>query len=176
MLAMELKEETMDQKEILPDLLSNNLWVVFCGTAIGKISAQKGSYYADPGNKFWHVLYKVGLTPIELKSGNYKDLLKYGIGLTDLCKDKVIADKKIRREDCDIEGFERKILYYQPKIVCFNGKKAAKIYLNKKDVDYSFQKEKIGETFLFVTPSTSGAAARWWCENLWQALSDFVKK
>ena len=65
---------------ILPDLLSPDLHVVFCGTAAGHASAARGFYpcfdtlstgcfdtlstgNAGPGNQFWPVLHRLGLTP-----------------------------------------------------------------------------------------------------------------
>ena len=38
---------------VLPDLLIPNLNVVFSGTAVATPSAERGHYYAGPGNKFW---------------------------------------------------------------------------------------------------------------------------
>lgn len=34
---------------ILPDVLQPNLNIVFCGTAPGTVSAQRGAYYANAG-------------------------------------------------------------------------------------------------------------------------------
>jgi TDG/mug DNA glycosylase family protein len=38
--------------DVLPDVLVPGLAVVFCGNAAGKVSAQRGAYYAGPGNYF----------------------------------------------------------------------------------------------------------------------------
>ncbi len=43
---------------MLKDVLTENLDVVFCGTAKGKASATLGFYYAGPGNKFYGILHK----------------------------------------------------------------------------------------------------------------------
>ncbi len=160
---------------MLPDLLKKNLRVVICGTGVSNYSAKVGSYYAGAGNKFWQVLYDVGLTPVKLSSKDYQRLLEYGIGLTDLVKNKVGTDRSFSRCDFDVEEFEKKIQKYKPKVVCFNGKKAAKVYFNEKDVKYGFQKKQIGCTRFFVAPSTSNTANRWWDPKWWQKLSDFIK-
>ena len=68
---------------ILP---ANDLDLVIVGTGPGRASAKRRHYYAGPGNRFWHMLHEVGLTPIELRPGHYAKLLDYGIGLTDLAK------------------------------------------------------------------------------------------
>ncbi len=155
---------------MLPDLLKRNLRVVICGTAVANYSAKVGSYYAGAGNKFWRVLFEVGLTPVMLNSKDYQKLLKYGIGLTDLAKNKAGPDSKIPSHAFDIERFKKKIQDCRPKVVCFNGKKAAKIYLRKKYVEFGLQKEQIESTHLFVAPSTSRAANRWWDQKWWQEI------
>ena len=52
---------------MLEDVIVNNLDVVFCGTAKGKTSYEKGYYYAGSGNKFYRVLYEAEFTPEKLK-------------------------------------------------------------------------------------------------------------
>ena len=69
---------------MLPDLLAQELDVVICGTAVGHKSASLRQYYAKPGNKFWPTLYKIGLTPRILSPAEYRELLIYKVGLTDL--------------------------------------------------------------------------------------------
>ena len=54
------------------------------------------------------------------------------------------------------------------------GKNAAKVYLNKKKVNYRFQSEKIGESKLFIVPSTSGAASGFWDINKWKLLVNYL--
>ena len=57
--------------------------LVIYGTAAGERSAKFGAYYAGPGNKFWRVLYEVGLTPDRaLRPSEFRELLSYGIGLS----------------------------------------------------------------------------------------------
>ncbi|MCB0020769.1 MAG: mismatch-specific DNA-glycosylase, partial [Anaerolineales bacterium] len=71
---------------MLHDLLTPNLALVICGTAAGHESAARQQYYAKPGNRFWPTLFDTGLTPVQLAPNRYRELLTYGIGLTDLAK------------------------------------------------------------------------------------------
>jgi hypothetical protein len=48
-----------------------------------------------------------------------------------------------------------------PTLVAFNGKRAAQEYYGKK-VSYGEQTESIGRSTVFVLPSTSGAARKFW--------------
>src|SRR5690554_3183033 len=110
---------------ILQDLLQPNLDIVFCGTAAGEVSAKKQAYYAGPGNQFYPVLFKAGLTSKLLQPQEYEQLLEYNIGLTDLVKLASGNDNVLNKRDYDVAGFSKKIFIYQPKVLCFNGKKAA---------------------------------------------------
>ena len=154
----------------MPDLLDYNLNIVFCGTAASKKSKQLNAYYAGPGNKFWNTLYRIGLTKRQLKPEEFNQLIDYKIGLTDICKTDYGNDNELDPSKYDVNGFNSKILEYQPQIVCFNGKNPAKVYLNKKKVDYGIQSETIGEAKLFIAPSTSGAASGFWDINKWKQL------
>ena len=158
---------------ILPDLLDFNLNIIFCGMAASKKSKQVNAYYAGPGNKFWKTLYNVRLTSKELKPKEFKQLITYKIGLTDICKTDFGNDNELDPLKYDVNEFNSSMIKYQPKIVCFNGKNAAKVYFNKKKVNYGIQSEKIGVTQIYICPSTSGAASGYWNINIWKQLADF---
>lgn len=161
---------------MLPDVLGQNLKVVFCRTAAGEQSARKKAYYAGPGNKFWWILYRIGLTPVQSDPSQYKDVLIYGIGLTDLAKNVSGADSVLSKKSFDSAGLEKKILKYSPKVLCFNGKRAAQEYWVIGKVNYGLQDMKIGDTMVYIAPSTSGAANRYWDENYYFQLANLIKR
>jgi TDG/mug DNA glycosylase family protein len=166
----------MTKHNILPDILAPDLKIIFCGTAASTRSAERGAYYAGPGNRFWLALYEVGLTDRLLKPAEFETLLAYGIGLTDLVKHKAGMDKVLEANDFN-KGRQRlqlAILEYRPRILCFTGKKAAKQFFGVQRVKYGLQEGTIGETLIFVAPSTSGAARRWWDISHWQKLAGLV--
>ena len=156
---------------ILPDLLNYNLNIIFCGTAASKKSKNLNAYYAGPGNKFWKTLHEIGATTKLLKPQEFKKLLDFDIGLTDICKTDYGNDNELDTSKYDVDGFTLKILEYKPKIVCFNGKNAAKAYLNQKKVAYGYQDKKVGDSKIFIAPSTSGAANGFWDLNIWIELA-----
>ena len=155
---------------MLQDLLTHDLKLVVCGTAVGSDSAQLKQYYAKPTNKFWKTLFQVRLTPIQLKPSEYRNLLEYGIGLTDLVKNKSGIDRDLTPGDFGSHVLLEKIKTYQPKYLCFNGKRSAVEFLLRK-VDYGLQPETIKATRIFIAPSTSGAANRWWDIGIWRELT-----
>lgn len=161
---------------MLSDLLTNNLVLVICGTAVGETSARAGEYYAKPGNKFWRTLYEAGLTSRQLAPVEYRELLKERIGLTDLVKDKFGMDKGLKGSDFGSDELLAKMRKYQPGLLCFNGKRAGQEFFMKRSIDYGLQAETIGSTRIYVAPSTSGAANRYWDIEIWEELAGLVKR
>lgn len=155
---------------VLPDVLRPGLAIVFCGSAAGRASARAGAYYAGPGNLFWPTLARAGLTPRLLQPAEFALLPRYGLGLTDLCKSASGSDGNLPREADDPAALRRKIERYRPLILAFVGKRAARGVLDRP-VSYGPQPERIGSTRLFVLPSPSGAARRYWDESWWRALA-----
>jgi double-stranded uracil-DNA glycosylase len=166
----------MNELPILPDLLRENLKLVFCGTASSAIAAREGAYYANPTNPFWRTLYRVGLTPRQLSPKEFPQLLEYGIGLTDLAKYVSGNDSVLLKTDFDAEAFRQKMVLYQPKVVAFTSKKGASVALNTTTakLKYGLQAEKFEQSHVWVLPSPSGLARSYWDESVWQALADFV--
>ena len=155
---------------ILPDVLVPGLRLVVCGTAPGTRSAREQAYYAHPQNEFWGVMHRGGVTPHRFAPDQYPDLPRYGVGLTDICKQAFGADSDLARGDFDAAGLAQKIRIAAPDILAFNGKLAAKRFLGRNDVPYGFQPESLGPTRLYVAPSTSKLARRYWDETIWIAL------
>ena len=94
---------------VLPDVLAPGLRVVFCGTAPGTRSAREGAYYAHPGNYFWRTLHAVGLTPERLPPAQFRRVLAFGIGLTDVAKHAFGADAELPSTAFDAAALRRKL-------------------------------------------------------------------
>ncbi len=160
---------------LVPDLLAPQLKLVFCGTAPSRASAAAVAYYAKPGNRFWPTLHAVGITPYRYSPHNYPQVLTLGIGLTDLCKVHAGVDADLPDDAFDLNAFERKMRFHQPRIIAFTSKNAAQSYLQKA-VAYGEQSAKMGDSRLFVLPSPSGLATRFFNVEIWRALADEFKR
>ena len=158
----------------LEDVLASGLDLVFCGTAASAASSIRGQYYAGPGNRFWSILRDIALTDRLLAPSEYLCLLEYGIGLTDVVKDQAGADADIEFGRRGLQ-FRARIEPYSPRYLCFNGKKAAMEVLGLRRVYYGLQAESFGSTRIFVAPSTSAAAKRWWDSGPWVELAALVR-
>ncbi|HXS46478.1 MAG TPA: mismatch-specific DNA-glycosylase [Solirubrobacterales bacterium] len=155
---------------VLPDVLCPGLRVVFCGTAAGTASARARAYYAGPGNGFWRTLHEIGLTPVQLAPAEFEHLPEHGIGLTDICKVLHGSDLEVGTVEFDVAGLAERIATAEPAKLAFNGKNAARGAL-ERDVDYGPQPEQIGGAVVWVLPSTSGAARRFWDTGPWRDLA-----
>ena len=155
---------------ILPDVLKPKLDAIFCGTAVGKRSAVLKAYYAGRGNRFWVTLHKIGLTPRELQPQEFRKLLEFRLGLTDLAKSKAGVDSTLQQDDFDVQALRKSIAKFRPRVVAFTSKRAAREYFGR-DVPYGFASEQEGATKFFVLPSPSGAGRKYWSEEPWRVLA-----
>lgn len=161
------------RQHILPDVLAPNLRVVFCGTAAGTRSAREGAYYAHPGNYFWRTLFEIGLTPRRLSPHEFPQVLQYGIGLTDLAKLHFGADHELPYDAFDAAALGRKLARYKPAIVAFTSKNAAFGYFDRV-LPYGEHDARIAQSRVFVLPSPSGQARRFWTIEPWRQLAEAV--
>lgn len=173
-----LSDPSPDQ--ILPDLLAPGLKAVFCGSAAGAVSARKGAYYAGPGNRFWPTLYSIRMTPRLFAPEEFALLPTLGLGFTDMAKHVSGSDASLPKSADDPQAVADKITRYTPGVLAFVGKRSAQVFFRhhfgKAKIDYGIQKEVVGSTALFVLPSTSGLAVRYWDEAPWHALAALIKK
>lgn len=163
---------------MLTDHLKSNLEVIFCGTAVGKRSAELGHYYSHPGNRFWRVLAETGLTPERLTPQQDGVLPELGIGLTDLVKSLARRDDEIPRRllgQVAVDRLANVVATYKPKRIAFNGKKAAHVVFGRRMENYGQQRSSVfQDAEIWVLPSTSDLAVAYWDPDPWYRLASAV--
>lgn len=162
----------------LPDVLRDNLDVVFVGTAAGRRSALVGLYYAGGGNTFWPALRKTEVIPERFDRESFYRLLDLGIGLTDLSKTMSGMDEDVVVTRQDLAEFDAKMRTFTPRAIAFTSKKAASLWLRRRtrNIRYGRQKRHAADfSEVFVLPSPSAAARRWWSIAPWQELADWLR-
>lgn len=159
---------------VLPDVLADGLDVVFCGSAVGAVSAKVGAYYAGPGNKFWPTLHKIGLTDRQLAPKEYPLALTYGIGFTDMNKVESGPDASLSAAADDPAALRAKVESHRPAFLAFVGKRAGQAFFGRA-VPYGRQTERLGDTAVYVLPSPSGLASGFWDLSPWQELAEHVR-
>lgn len=168
---------TVRMKNLVPDVLAGSLDIVFCGSALGDVSWKRRAYYANRGNRFWKTLAETGLTPRQFLPTEYRLVVSCGIGLTDLVKTDHGQDEHIFDGHIDLVQeravLRAKVLRWQPRALAFTSRTAARQFLGHR-VACGRQEEMIGKTTLWVLPSTSGLARRFFDLAPWQELVHFV--
>ena len=162
--------------ERLPDLLKDDLKLVFVGTAAGQRSADVGHYYAHPGNRFWRAIHETGMVPRQYQPHEFRSMLDHGFGFTDMCKAGAGMDHAALRFPIDVPAFREKMLRYRPKAIAFTSKKAASLFYGRptKTVRLGQQPKELNFPIVFVLASPSGAASGHWSVQPWQQLADWI--
>jgi TDG/mug DNA glycosylase family protein len=158
---------------IVEDLLVPGLEVVFCGTALSAVSAERRAYYAHPGNRFWRILHVAGLTPRQLEPEEFRRLLEFGIGLTDVAKHASGQDADLSSGDFDPGALHARIGRAAPRRIAFTSKRAALEGAGLR-CDYGVQPDRFAGVEVWVLPSTSGLAVKFWDEKPWRDLATAV--
>ena len=162
--------------EKLPDQLQEHLRLVFVGTAAGQRSADLGHYYAHSGNRFWRTIHEVGITPRRYEPHEFADLVRLGIGFTDLCKLGAGMDHEALAFPVDIPAFREKMRRYRPETIAFTSKKAASLFYGRPTGKIALGRQPPLADFpvVFVLASPSGAASGHWSMQPWRELADSI--
>ncbi|MCB1198208.1 MAG: mismatch-specific DNA-glycosylase [Deltaproteobacteria bacterium] len=80
-------------------------------------------------NRFWKNLYIAGFTDRQLAPQEYPELLAYGIGMTDLCKEESGLDAQLSKDAYDETRLLQLIQKYQPRYLVFSGLRPARAFL-----------------------------------------------
>lgn len=164
-------------RSLVPDVLARGLDIVFCGSALGDVSWKRRAYYANAGNRFWQTLAETGLTPRQFAPQEYPLVTECGVGLTDLVKTDHGQDEHIFDGHIDLglarAALRRKVLRWQPRVLAFTSRTVARQFLGHP-APCGRQPETIGGTVIWVLPSTSGLARRFFDIAPWQELARFI--
>jgi TDG/mug DNA glycosylase family protein len=155
-------------EDAVPDYLDADLRVLFCGINPGEWSARAKAPFANPRNDFWRLLHAVGFTPRLLEPHEAPELLSYGVGVTNAAKRTTRGSSDLRRADYagSLERLEQIARTLRPRVIAFVGKTAYTGVFGDR-AEHGLQQRRLGDSALFVLPSTSPAnAAVPWEERL----------
>ncbi len=149
-------------------MLGPGVRVVFCGINPGRASAAAGAAFANPRNDFWRLLHAAGFTPRLFEPSEQQELLALGIGLTNAAHRTTKGSSELRAADFAgaRERLEALSAEYRLRVIGFVGKAAYRGVFGERP-EHGLQERRLGETALFVLPSTSPAnAAVGWDDRL----------
>jgi len=154
----------------VPDVLLPGLDAVFCGINPGRVSAEAAAHFANPRNDFWRLLHAAAFTPRVYAPDEQFALTELGIGLTNAAYRTTPGSGDLRKRD--FEGSAERLAAIahelRPRALAFVGKEAYRGPFGRRP-EHGLQPERLGETLLFVLPSTSpaNAAVPWEERLLW---------
>jgi TDG/mug DNA glycosylase family protein len=142
----------------LPDLVGPEPRVVFCGMACAESTKVREHYYAGPGNNFWQMLHRSGLTPDELGPPDDERVVALGLGLTDL-----VRHISTSPPTYDVDELVAKVETWRPEWLAFTSKTVAQgaakaLGLRKPQLGVAAW--ELAGAQVFVLPGTSGANQR----------------
>jgi TDG/mug DNA glycosylase family protein len=148
--------------------LAPGLEVVFCGINPGRVSAAAAAHFANPRNDFWRLLHAARFTSRLYQPREQFEVMRERIGLTNAAYRTTAGSGDLRRADFEgsAERLERTAVELRPGWIGFVGKEAYRGPFGERP-QLGVQERTLGETQLFVLPSTSPAnAAVSWEERL----------
>ncbi|MET0449058.1 MAG: mismatch-specific DNA-glycosylase [Aeromicrobium sp.] len=147
----------------IPDLVPDDLHLLFVGINPGLVSAATGMHFARPGNRFYPALRLAGIladdvmTPEEAAPA----LAARGVGITN-----IVARASARADELDDaelllgrERLEAFIDEHRPRVVAFAGITSYRIAFGEKKARAGLQERTISGAQVWVVPNPSGLNA-----------------
>jgi TDG/mug DNA glycosylase family protein len=149
----------------LRDRIRPGVRVLFVGINPGVRSALTGHHFAGFSNRFWKLLYDSRLVPEPISYEDDDRLPGWGYGITNIVPRATPGIDTLDRQEF-VAGritLRRKIRRYRPAVVALVGVTVFRaLFPERKDaVSLGLQKERIGDSQLFVLPNPSGRNANY---------------
>jgi len=144
----------------VPDVLAENLNVLFCGINPGLYSAAVGHHFAGPGNLFWPTIHKAGLTVRLFTAFDEPEMLALGYGITNLVPRASANAEDLTKEElrAGARTVKRKVRRLKPRFLAFLGLAAYRTAFEKTKAQVGLQ-DPIGTTQVYLLPNPSGLNA-----------------
>jgi TDG/mug DNA glycosylase family protein len=156
----------------IDDLIAPGLRVLFCGINPGLWSGATGFHFARPGNRFWKVLHLAGFTDRVLAPDEGGELLKDGLGITNLVNRTTAAESDLRREEfiAGAAHLRATVERYRPHWLAMVGIGAYRVGFGEPRATVGRQEATLGETGVWVLPNPSGLNANYQLPELTAAF------
>ncbi|MDX6345528.1 MAG: double-stranded uracil-DNA glycosylase [Streptomyces sp.] len=144
-------------------MVASGLHVLFCGINPGLLSAATGHHFARPGNRFWPVLHASGFTPRLLRPAEQRELLSYGLGITNVAARATARADELSDEELRDGGrvLVETVRRYEPRWLAVVGVTAYRVAFGERKAVIGPQERTIGGTRIWVLPNPSGLNAHW---------------
>jgi double-stranded uracil-DNA glycosylase len=143
----------------LSDTVGANMRLLVCGLNPSVYSADVGTAFARPGNRFWPAALAAGLASVDRDP--VAALRDHGLGMTDLVKRATPRADALTADEyrAGVERLERLARWLRPGAICFVGLAGWRSAVDRK-APAGPQAGGLGGVPVYVMPSTSGVNAR----------------
>ena len=147
----------------VPDVIADDLSVLFCGINPGLYSGATRHHFARPGNRFWPALHLSGFTPRQLDPFEERELLDHGLGITNVVSRTTARADELEPDELVAGGraLVRKVRRRKPRFLALLGVGAYRIAFAEPKASVGLQARTIGETHVWVLPNPSGLNAHY---------------
>lgn len=156
------------------DVVAPGLRVLFCGINPSLYSAATGHHFARPGNRFWRALHLAGFTSRQLAPGEDRELLRQGLGITNVVARASRTAAEVSTEEFVAGGLllKAKIKRFRPRALAVLGVTAYRTAFAQPKAVIGAQAEKLGGALVWVLPNPSGLNAHYRVEALAQLYGE----
>jgi TDG/mug DNA glycosylase family protein len=143
----------------VPDVIAEDLDVLFVGINPDPISAECGHHFANPRNVFWRLLHEAGFTAEQLDPSEEERLLALRIGVTNIVPRVARSSSELTRGDFSRGScaLREKIARWRPHSVVFVGLTGWRAVSKSAET----RRPKLDGARVFVLPNPSGRNARY---------------
>jgi TDG/mug DNA glycosylase family protein len=147
----------------IPDLVPDDLRLLFVGINPGLVSAATGMHFARPGNRFYPALRLAGILPDDVLTPEAAApaLIARGVGITN-----IVARASARADELDaaelLAGRDRLEVFiaeHEPRVVAFAGITSYRIAFGERKARSGRQERSIAGAQVWVVPNPSGLNA-----------------
>jgi TDG/mug DNA glycosylase family protein len=142
----------------LPDLITDDLKVLFCGINPGLQAAATGFHFVNRSNRFWRAIHLAGFTPEEIAPQDDRRILDYRCGLTTFVARPTAGAHELSGVEFSeaAAGFAQRIAPFTPRYVAFLGKAAFAALSGNRQISWGLQAGSVAGASLWVLPNPSG--------------------
>ena len=147
----------------LPDVVAPGLDILFCGINPSLTSAARGHHFARPGNRFWPALHLAGLTPRLLTPDEDRELLRYGLGVTNVVDrpTRTAAELDAAELRAGAVALAELVERWRPAVLAVLGVTAWRVAFDRPKAGLGRQPDDVGGAAAWVVPNPSGLNAHY---------------
>lgn len=151
----------------VPDLVGDDIKLLFVGINPGLWTAATQTHFAHPGNRFYPALLRGGVISVPINpaagmdDGERRHLIDRGIGITNIADRATARAAELSRDELrdGAQHLTRKIARWRPRLVAVAGITAYRVAFERRRATAGRQGETLCGAELWIVPNPSGLNA-----------------